>query len=103
MPDDVADTFSTVIDGIVAKEEQRFVKFINTAGPLNYKNHALKVIPQISEKISQNIINERDDKEFDSYMDMEERSGVKNIAKNIADRIKEEIIDDTKINIFVKK
>ena len=36
-------------------------------------------------------------------MDIEERSGVKNIAKNIADRIKEEIIDDTKINIFVKK
>ena len=34
-------------------------------------------------------------------MDIEERSGVKNIA--IADRIKEEIIDDTKINIFVKK
>ena len=103
MPDDVADTFSTVIDGIVAKEEQRFVKFINTAGPLNYKNHALKAIPQISEKISQNIINERDDKEFDSYMDIEERAGVKNIVKNIADRIKEEIIDDTKINMFVKK
>ena len=61
MPDDVADTFSTVIDGIVAKEEQRFVKFVNTAGPLNYKNHALKAIPQISEKISQNIINERDE------------------------------------------
>ena len=103
MPDDVADTFSTVIEGIVAKEEQRFVKFINTAGPLNYKNHALKAIPQISEKISQNIINERDDKEFDSYMDIEERAGVKNIVKNIADRIKEEIIDDTKINMFVKK
>ena len=61
------------------------------------------LIPQISEKISQNIINERDDKEFDSYMDIEERAGVKNIVKNIADRIKEEIIDDTKINMFVKK
>ena len=35
-------------------------------------------------------------------MDIEERAGVKNIVKNIA-RIKEEIIDDTKINMFVKK
>ncbi len=103
IPDDLADTVPTVIDAVVAKEEERFVRFINTAGPLNYKNHALKAIPQISEKISQNIINERNDKEFKSYIDIEERAGVRNIAKNIADRIKEEIIDDTKINVFVKK
>ena len=38
-----------------------------------------------------------------AIMDIEERAGVKNIVKNIADRIKEEIIDDTKINMFVKK
>ena len=64
MPDDVADTFSTVIEGIVAKEEQRFVKFVNTAGPLNYKNHALKAIPAVKRFLKTSLMRETN---LDSY------------------------------------
>ncbi len=102
-PDDIADAISPIVDTIVAKEEERFVEFINTAGPLTYRIHSLKTIPGISEKLSQNIIMERDDRKFDSYADIEERASVRNIAKNISSRIKEEIIDDTKTNVFVKR
>ena len=57
IPDDLADTVPTVIDAVVAKEEERFVRFINTAGPLNYKNHALKAIPQIRPAVLINLTN----------------------------------------------
>ena len=49
------------------------------------------------------IIKERENELFQSYNDIVERTGLKEPIKHLSQRIIEEVLGETRMNIFVKR
>ena len=49
------------------------------------------------------IIQEREKKPFESFSNIEKRTGLKEPMKHILKRILEEILGETRMNLFVKR
>jgi len=49
------------------------------------------------------ILEQREKKKFASYVDLQERVGLKDPIKHISERILEEIAGESRMNIFVQK
>jgi putative nucleotide binding protein len=49
------------------------------------------------------MLEERDRKKFESYQDLQERVGLKEPVKHIAQRIIDEVSGHSRMNIFVKR
>ena len=49
------------------------------------------------------MLEERDQKPFESYDDLQERVGFKEPIKHISERIMDEIIGESRMNLFVKR
>ena len=62
-----------VIKEIVKKNESRFIEFFNKAGPINTRRHQIELIPGIGKKHMWEIIEKRDEKPFDSFIDLKNR------------------------------
>lgn len=97
------DELPNVIESIVKNNEHRFIEFINTAGPINPRIHKLELIPGIGKVIMMNILKEREIKPFESFEDLQRRTGLREPHKLIAKRILQEISGDERINIFIKR
>jgi putative nucleotide binding protein len=89
----------------VKADEARFVKFFNTAGPINIKKHILEELPGLGKKSMMAIIEERRKEEFKDLADIAARvPSVKNPEKLIVARIMLEIMDaDRKRYLFVER
>ncbi len=94
---------SSVIEKIVKINEKRFVEYINIAQPITPRIHALELIPGIGKTYMMAIIKEREKKKFETFEEIQERIGVKDITKLIAKRIVEEITGEARMNLFVRK
>ncbi|BBE42863.1 MAG: DUF655 domain-containing protein [Conexivisphaera sp.] len=92
-----------IVEKIVESKEQRFVEFFNNSQPLNPRMHALELIPGIGKAILKKILDERDRVPFTSYKDIEQRVGLKEVQKQIAKRILEELEGGTQTYLFVKR
>ena len=87
------------IEDIVKSQEEKFVEFFNTAGPLSTRLHKLELIPGIGKKHMWKIIDARKEKPFESFEDISERvPPLSNPAGMIVNRIKQEL-DTTFTNI----
>ena len=93
----------TVIEKIVNVNEKRFVDYFNSAQPMTPRVHSLELIPGIGKTYMKSILEERDKRNFDSFMDLQERTGLREASKLIAKRIYDEISGETRMNIFVRK
>ena len=93
----------TVIEKIVSVNEKRFVDYFNSAQPMTPRVHSLELIPGIGKTYMKSILEERDKRNFDSFMDLQERTGLREASKLIAKRIYDEISGETRMNIFVRK
>ena len=93
----------TIIESIVTKNEKKFVDYINNAQPLTPRTHALELIPGIGKTYMNIIIKEREKNPFESFYDIEKRTGLKEPIKHLSQRITEEILGETRMNIFVKR
>ncbi len=62
-----------VIKELVKKNEARFVNFFNKAGPINTRRHQMELIPGIGKKHMWQIIEQRDEKPFESFQDLKNR------------------------------
>lgn len=91
------------VESIVARQEARFVEYVNTAGPLTQHAHALEAIPGIGRAGARAIVEERGVKKFSSYKDIEERTGLAGPAGQIAQRILDEITGEARTCIFAKR
>jgi len=91
-----------VVKKIVVENEGRWVQFFNTAGPVTPKLHALELLPHIGKKKMWTIVKERDAKPFESFKDIEERTGIDPV-KALCGRIMEELMNDEKYYLFVYK
>ena len=92
-----------VVNNIVTHNETRFVDYINNARPLTPRTHALELIPGIGKTYMKAILEQREKKKFASYVDLQERVGLKDPIKHISERILEEIAGESRMNIFVQK
>ena len=91
------------VEAIVRENEQRFVNFFNAAMPVTPRLNSLELIPGIGKTLMNLIIKEKEKKPFTSFKDIEERVGLKDPAKKIAERILEELKGKEQIYIFVKQ
>lgn len=92
-----------VVETIVENNEERFVDYLNNAGPLTPRIHALELIPGIGKTYLKAMLDERDRKKFESYEDLQDRIGFKEPIKQISKRIMEEVTGETRMNLFVKR
>jgi len=92
-----------IIELIVTKNEKRFVDYLNNAQPITPRIHALELIPGIGKTYMNVLIQEREKKLFESYSDMEKRTGFKEPIKHLSQRILEEISGKTRMNLFAKR
>ena len=88
---------------VVTTNEKKFVDYINNAQPLTPRVHALELIPGIGKTYMNVIIKERENERFQSYHDIEERTGLKEPIKYLTKRIVEEISGEARMNLFVKR
>ncbi|MBS1267313.1 MAG: hypothetical protein MAG458_00012 [Nitrosopumilus sp.] len=93
----------TVVEKIVTLNESRFVEYLNNAQPLTPRIHALELIPGIGKTYMKTMLEERDQKKFESYEDLQERVGFKEPIKHISERIVDEITGQSRMNLFVKR
>ena len=94
---------SSVVENIVTTNEAKFVEYLNNARPLTPRIHALELIPGIGKTYMKSMLEERDRKKFESYQDLQERVGLKEPVKHIAQRIIDEISGESRMNLFVKR
>ena len=94
-----------VIEAAVKQDEQRYIKFFNTADSINTRLHSLELLPGLRNKSMWNILDERKKKPFDSFADLSERvKTIHNPAKMIAGRVVQELEErNEKYKIFVAR
>ncbi len=92
-----------VVETIVTANESRFVDYLNNAQPLTPRIHALELIPGIGKTYMKTMLEEREQKKFESYQDLQDRVGFKDPIKHISERILDEITGQSRMNLFVKR
>ena len=92
-----------VVETIVTINESRFVDYLNNAQPLTPRIHALELIPGIGKTYMKTMLEEREQKKFESYQDLQDRVGFKDPIKHISERILDEITGQSRMNLFVKR
>jgi len=86
----------------VSKDEKRFVKIFNIAGPISTRMHALELLPGIGKKHLWDIIKERKKKPFESFKELQERIEVlPDPKKMIVKRILSELEGKDRHRLFV--
>lgn len=90
-----------ILETIVEEQEERFMKFYNTAGSISTRQHKLEILPKIGKKHRQQILEERDIEPFESFEDMQERLSSIDPIKAIVDKIIEELKGESKYFLFV--
>ena len=93
----------TIVENIVTINESKFIDYLNKAQPLTPRIHTLELIPGIGKTYMKIMLEEREEKQFESYQDLQERVGFKEPIKHISERIMDEITGQSRMNLFVKR
>lgn len=96
------DELVKAINKIVDENERRFVEIFNTAPPLTTRMHSLELIKGIGKKKLWELLEERKKKPFESFKDIEERVGLRNIAEAVKERILEEVKGGQRYYLFAR-
>jgi len=92
-----------VVKDIVTKNEKRYVDFFNKAQPLSTRMHQLELLPGMGKKHMWEVIEERKEKDFESFVDLKARVKLMpDPAKLIVKRIMSELDGKEKHKIFVR-
>ena len=92
-----------VVESIVMSSEAKYVAYFNELQPLTPRLHGLELIPGIGKTFMHEIIEMRERKPFTSFMDIQDRVGLREPAKMVAKRIVEELSGESHVSLFVKK
>ncbi len=88
---------------IMAAREQDFVGFMNRAGPINIRIHALELLPNVGKKNLEALLAERDKKPFASFEDIKARvHHLAHVEDSILQRVIMELKAEEKYYLFVK-
>lgn len=90
-----------VLEDLVTANEETFVTFFNEAEPITPRQHALELLPSIGEKHMWQILDEREDGDFDSLDDVKERVELlPDPRKILVKRLKSELSGEEKHYLF---
>ncbi|MBU0636140.1 DUF655 domain-containing protein [Candidatus Micrarchaeota archaeon] len=84
------------IEKVVFDKEVRLVEFFNNARPITIKRHQLELLPGVGKKHVFQLLDERQKKPFESFLDIEKRVPLMpTVSKAIVKRILLELEDPT--------
>ncbi len=93
-----------VVERIIEENQDKYLEFFNEASPITSRYHQFELIPGIGKKLMWAIIEERENKPFESFEDLKERvKSLPNPKKMIAKRIEKELKGEDKYSIFVRR
>jgi putative nucleotide binding protein len=91
-----------IVDDIVKRNEKRYVDFFNKAGPINTRRHQIELLPGVGKKHMWEILEAREEKEFESFEDIKNRVKLMpSPHKLIVKRILAELNEEDKYKLFV--
>ncbi len=90
-----------VIPEILKRNEDVFVEFFNTAGPINIRFHTLELLPGIGKKTLMKILEARSREPFKSFEDIKERVKIDPV-KALTERILKELRGEDRYYLFVR-
>lgn len=89
------------ISNIVKQKEKEFIEFFNKSGAINKRIHQIELLPGLGKKHMQEIIKQRQEKEFESFDEMKKRiSNLPDPQKAIEKRMIQEITGKERYNLF---
>lgn len=90
-----------VLEDLVEENEDEFVEFFNEASPVTPRQHALELLPSVGEKHMWEILDTREQGEFESFDDITERVELlPDPRKILVKRLKKELSGDEKHYLF---
>jgi len=90
------------IDEYVSLNENKIADFFNKAEAINTRLHQLELLPGFGKKYTENIINERNKKPFESLEDIKKRiHNIPDPKKSVEKRILDEITKKEKYLLFM--
>jgi len=96
------DELVKVIDKMVSENERKYVEVFNKAPPLTTRMHSLELIRGIGKKKLRELLEERKNRPFESFKDLEERVGLRGVAEAVKERILEELKGGQRYYLFVR-
>lgn len=91
-----------VVKDILKKDEKRFIEFFNKAMPLSTRMHQLELLPGVGKKHMWQIIEVRNEKEFESFQDIKSRVKLMpDPEKAVIKRILLELVGREKHKLFI--
>ncbi|MEM4271463.1 MAG: DUF655 domain-containing protein [Candidatus Pacearchaeota archaeon] len=94
---------SEYIQEVVNTQPKRFVDFFNKAEAINTRLHQLELLPGFGRKHTQEIIKEREKKEFESFEEIKSRiPSLPDPKKAVEKRIIDELTQVQRYNLFIK-
>jgi len=91
------------ISAYVGEREGEFVKFFNNAAAINTRLHQLELLPGFGRKHTQELLNARNEKTFESFEDIKQRvKSAPDAKKAIEKRIVEELTENPRQRLFVR-
>jgi len=103
LTNDAKNELPTICEKMVKENEKKYVVYFNELQPVTPRLHALELIPGIGKTLMRQILDEREKKPFESFDNIQKRVRLRDPAKLIAKRLLEEISEEPRIAIFVKK
>ena len=91
-----------VLDAMINENEDKFIEFFNEATPVTPRRHAFELLPGIGSKHMQKLLDERDEKEFESFEDINDRvPSMPNAKETVRKRIVQELKgEDIRTRLF---
>ncbi len=91
------------IEKLVAEQEKKYADFFNTAQAINTRLHQIELIPGFGKKHTQEILQAREEKPFESFEEMKLRlKSIPDPKKAIEKRLLEELLERQRFNLFVQ-
>jgi len=91
-----------LVEELVKAQEKRFVDFFNNSQPVTPRMHSLELLPGIGKKSMWTIVNLREKKIFDSYKDIQDRTGITDVPRILSKRVLEELSTESKYRLFTR-
>jgi putative nucleotide binding protein len=92
-----------IIGNVVKERAEEFIKFFNKSDAINKRLHQIELLPGLGKKHMQEILKQREEKEFESFEEMKQRiQNLPDPEKAIEKRILQELTNLERYNLFVR-
>lgn len=95
------DQLHEFLQELVKEKEKEFINFFNKSEAINKRIHQIELLPGFGKKHMDEIVDKREEKEFESFEDMKKRiQNLPDPQKAIEKRIVQELTTSERYNLF---